>query len=108
MRLMSSSTASRTVRLMPYATVADGSVQSLEVQVECTARALNLRYSLNADLSRLKVPALKSTRRAHELWKHNCFEAFLRAATGTGYCEVNVAPSTEWAMYSFDDYRQGM
>jgi len=105
---MSSSTASRTVRLTPYAPIADGSVQSLEVQVESSAGALNLRYSLSADLSRLKTPALKPMRRADELWKHTCFEAFLRAATGTGYCEVNVAPSTEWAMYSFDDYRQGM
>lgn len=105
---MSSSTASRTVRLKPYATITDGSVQSLEVQVEYTGGLLNLRYSLSADLSRLKIPALKPMRRADELWKHTCFETFLRAATGTGYCEVNVAPSTEWAMYSFDDYRQGM
>jgi hypothetical protein len=105
---MSSSTASRTVRLMPYAPVADGSVQSLEVQVACTQGVLNLRYSLSADLSRLQIPAPKPMRRVDELWKHTCFEAFLRSAEGKGYCEVNVAPSTEWAMYSFDDYRQGM
>jgi hypothetical protein len=108
MRLMSSSTASRIVRLRPYAPIADGSVQTLEVQVECTASVLNLQYSLSADLDRLKIPAPKPMRRADELWKHTCFEAFLRSATGTGYCEVNIAPSTEWAVYSFDDYRQGM
>lgn len=105
---MSSSTASRTVRLTPYAPIADGSVQSLEVQVGYAADTLNLRYLLSADLNRLKIPASKPMRRTDELWKHTCFEAFLRAATGTGYCEVNVAPSTEWAMYSFDDYRQRM
>ena len=25
-----------------------------------------------------------------------------------GYCELNFAPSTEWAAYGFTDYRHGM
>jgi hypothetical protein len=43
-----------------------------------------------------------------ELWRHTCFEAFLRAKDGTAYYELNVSPSTEWALYSFKSCRKGM
>jgi hypothetical protein len=109
MALMSSSTLQRTVRLTPYAPVASGTAQSLEVQIERTPpQTLRLRYVLRANLSRIRIPQPKPAQRADELWKHTCFEAFLRASAGTAYSEVNVAPSSEWALYSFDDYRQGM
>ena len=31
-----------------------------------------------------------------------------RAGAGARYCELNFSPSTEWAAYEFDGYRQGM
>lgn len=109
MRFMSASTAQRTVQLRPYGPPPDNAVQLLEVEVTRTVgETLELRYSLHAHLSRLRIPEPKPTKRTDELWRHTCFEAFLRAAEGTGYREINVAPSTEWAMYSFDDYRKGM
>lgn len=106
---MPSSSAPRTVRLEPHTPPADGSVQSLEVQISRTpAQRLHLQYALRADLNRLRIPSRKPSQRTDELWKHTCFEAFLRAEEGSGYHEVNVAPSTEWALYAFDDYRKGM
>jgi hypothetical protein len=33
---------------------------------------------------------------------------FLAPADGLAYCEFNFAPSTCWAAYQFDGYRQGM
>jgi hypothetical protein len=102
-------TSPRIVSLVPFAPVGGGVVQGLDVQVGYVAGdALNLQYTLRADLARVRVPEAKSARRTDELWRHTCFEAFLRARTGTGYHEVNASPSTEWAVYSFDDYRQGM
>jgi hypothetical protein len=100
---------SRTVHLTPYAPVAGDIVQSLEVQVDRTpSQTLHLSYTLRANLSRIRIPQTKPSRRADELWRHTCFEAFLRAAAGTAYHEVNVSPSSEWALYSFTAYRQGM
>jgi hypothetical protein len=67
-----------------------------------------LRYMLDADLERLIIPAEDAARRAHELWMHTCFEAFLAVAGSPGYCELNFAPSRAWAMYRFSAHRQGM
>ena len=104
------STASRVVSLEPFQPApAGGAVQSIEVQViQADAQSLHLRYVLNAHLGRLRIPTLKPPARTDELWKHTCFEAFLRAREGTAYHELNASPSTEWALYSFDDYRNGM
>jgi hypothetical protein len=67
-----------------------------------------LRYVLEGDLERLIIPAEDAARRAHELWLHTCFEAFLAVAGSPGYCELNFAPSRAWAMYRFSGRRQGM
>lgn len=73
---------------------------------------LGLRFSLTGDLDALVIPARVDSRRADELWKHTCFEAFLRGprggALGEAYAEFNFAPSTRWAAYRFDGYRAGM
>ncbi|HVY81043.1 MAG TPA: DOMON-like domain-containing protein [Steroidobacteraceae bacterium] len=101
--------SSRTVALVPFAPLADSAVQGLDVHVGYAAgEALHLEYILRADLARLRVPEPKAAARANELWRHTCFEAFLHARTGTSYHEINASPSTEWAVYSFTDYRQGM
>lgn len=42
------------------------------------------------------------------LWRHTCFEAFIRPSSGNGYWEFNLAPSAQWAAYRFDGYRSGM
>jgi hypothetical protein len=69
---------------------------------------LELEYVLAGDLSRLAIPRRARARRAERLWEHTCFEAFVASAAGARYCELNVAPSTEWAAYAFDSYRHGM
>jgi hypothetical protein len=98
-----------TTSLGPFAPVAGSAVQDLFVQVLYIAgETLRLEYTLRADVARLRIPDVKPARRTDELWRHTCFEAFLHARTGTAYHEVNASPSTEWAVYSFDDYRRGM
>lgn len=46
--------------------------------------------------------------RTDDLWQHSCFEAFIASAAGNAYAEFNLAPSSAWAAYAFDDYRAGM
>jgi hypothetical protein len=84
-------------------------VRSLQAHVSVRAdRSLELRYVLTADLDRVRLPPLLPSERRDELWKHTCFEAFLAAGAGGAYREHNFAPSTQWAMYSFTGYREGM
>jgi hypothetical protein len=67
--------------------------------------ALALRYVLAADMARLEVPQPRAPRRADGLWRHTCFECFVRGV-GSAYLELNFSPSGEWAAYAFDAYRE--
>lgn len=67
---------------------------------------LALEYAIEGDISGLHIPCLREARRADGLWRHTCFEAFL--TRGEGYYEFNFGPSSEWAVYRFEAYRDGM
>jgi hypothetical protein len=69
---------------------------------------LALRYVLTGSLDRLVLPAMAEPARSDGLWRHTCFEAFLRAGSDDAYFEFNFAPSWQWAAYRFDAYRTGM
>jgi hypothetical protein len=59
-------------------------------------------------MSDIRMPPVVAAARSHELWRHTCFEAFVRASSGGEYYEFNFAPSTQWAAYRFSSYRSGM
>jgi hypothetical protein len=69
---------------------------------------LVLSYVVTGKMSDVRLPPVMTPARADELWQHTCFEAFVRAASGPSYYELNFAPSTQWAAYRFDSYRSGM
>ena len=69
---------------------------------------LRLEWSLTGNLEQLAIPRRSASRRVDRLWEHTCFEAFVAPASGSSYYELNFAPSTRWAAYAFDGYRQGM
>ena len=85
-----------------------GIVRALDVQLEEPVQGtFVLRYALRANPSRLRIPTTRSPRHTDELWKHTCFEMFVRKSLdSSAYYELNVSPSTEWALYTFDDYHQ--
>jgi hypothetical protein len=69
-----------------------------------------LRYCLQADMARIRV-AFEGTvapGRTEGLWKHTCFEAFIRPDESQGYYELNFSAAKQWAAYHFDAYREGM
>jgi hypothetical protein len=70
--------------------------------------ALVLHYVVTGRMRELRMPPATAPARAGELWRHTCFEAFVRRSPGSAYYEFNFAPSTQWAAYLFDDYRLGM
>lgn len=84
-------------------------VASIEARVSRTNPGmLTLSYVLSGDLDAVRWPAHAASVRADELWGHTCFEAFIQPEGAAAYVEFNLAPSTQWAAYSFDSYRAGM
>lgn len=69
---------------------------------------LLLSYELTGDIDEVRLPPIVAPTRADELWRHTCFEAFIRPGSNPAYFEFNFAPSTQWAAYEFDGYRSGM
>ncbi|HUO11852.1 MAG TPA: DOMON-like domain-containing protein [Caulobacteraceae bacterium] len=95
-------------QLLPHPLTPSDAVRQLEVEVERRGARLGLTYRLTGDLARLAIPSPASPERADELWKHTCFEAFVRPQAGSEYLELNLAPSGQWAGYEFSRYREGM
>ncbi len=84
-------------------------VTRIETQAtRAAAGRLTLRYRVNGAVTDLVLPARTAPDRADGLWRHSCLEAFIGAPGDEAYVEFNLAPSTRWAAYRFDRYRQGM
>ena len=66
---------------------------------------LVLDYRLVAPRRALIIPPGASATRVDGLWRHTCCEAFIGIRGETGYREFNFAPSGQWALYAFSDYR---
>jgi hypothetical protein len=83
----------------------------LYIEVEVArprADILVLSYIVTGKISEICIPPVIAADRSDELWRHTCFEAFVRASSGAEYYEFNFAPSTQWAAYRFGSYRSGM
>jgi hypothetical protein len=78
----------------------------IEAEAVRDGSRLSLRYRLSGAVGDLRLPPPAASERADELWRHTCLEAFVQA--GDVYLEFNFAPSTQWAAYRFDGYREGM
>jgi hypothetical protein len=81
-----------------------------EVEVEAVREGdrLRLGYRLRGDLARIRLPRPRPPRRSDGLWRHSCYEAFVRSEEDPAYYEFNLATSGEWAAYRLESYRSGM
>ena len=71
------------------------------------ASAVALAFRVRGDVERVRVPSPRPPARADGLWRHTCFEAFVRSGEGPAYVELNFSPAGEWAAYAFRGYRDG-
>jgi hypothetical protein len=84
-----------------------GAAIQIEAAITCSRPyCIELSYFVTGQLEELSIPPTATPRRADELWRHTCFEAFIQTAP-TGYYEFNFAPTTAWAAYGFTGYRHG-
>jgi len=94
--------------LVPHPDFEPLSVRGIEVMLACGGDGRWLiEYRVDGG-DALESPELGPARRADELWKHTCFELFVRPEGGEGYYEFNFSPSGAWAAYRFTGYREGM
>ncbi len=97
------------VVLVAHPSTPCAAVRALEVRIEIReVDLLVLDYALQGDIPRLRIPPERTAQRVDELWKHTCFEAFLRTDDSPGYYELNFSPSGEWSAYRFSAYRHGL
>jgi hypothetical protein len=96
----------RTLKIHPDSDTA--AVSGLTVDATRVGAELRLSYELSGDLAAIALPPPAQAQRADELWRHTCFEAFVRADLAQDYYELNFAPSTQWAAYHFSSYRKEM
>ncbi len=82
-----------------------GTVESIIVYAERNGQQLWFRYHAECELNVLVLPGPLEPDRCDGLWKSTCFEAFIG---GASYAEFNFAPSSQWAAYRFDAYRENM
>jgi hypothetical protein len=84
-------------------------VTHIEVEVmRSRTGCLVLNYFVTGRIGDLRIAPAVAAARTDELWRHTCFEAFVRTSPGATYYEFNFAPSTQWAAYRFSGYRSGM
>ena len=94
--------------LRPHPDSEHSPIKRIEVDLTREAPAtIRVRYRLVGDISGLRLSSRSSSSRRNELWKHTCFELFL-SGPAESYYEFNFSPSTQWAAYRFEAYRQGM
>ena len=97
------------LRLIPHPEAGTEAIARFEVEASRLAPdRLQLVFTLDGTIDRLRLPEPAPPERADGLWQHSCFEAFVRAGEGDAYHEFNLSPSGRWAAYHFDYYRAGM
>jgi hypothetical protein len=95
--------------LLPHPTTPEEALTSISVEVDSpTADLLVLYYRVVGDIDRVTLPAQAASKSQDLLWKHTCFEAFVSLPDSEAYFEFNFSPSSQWAAYRFEDYRQGV
>jgi hypothetical protein len=97
-----------THRLIPHPDTPAKAVENIEVELECLAESLWLRFTIDGPPDALALPGPTLPVRRDGLWQTTCLEAFVIDASGDGYAEFNFSPSGEWAAYRFSGYRQDM
>jgi predicted GIY-YIG superfamily endonuclease len=97
----------RSLSLLPHPQSPSTAITSLHTSLLHVGDDLRVRYVVTGDIGVLAIPTPEDPGRADGLWRHTCFEAFLRHADGD-YWEINLSPSRLWAAYRFSGYRAGM
>jgi len=102
-------TIERSIELECHPATRTDLVRAIRVLVRRTAGTeLEIAYSLDGDIPRIRIPSPATRRVAIPLWQHTCFEAFVAVEGLAPYHEFNFAPSGEWEVRAFRGYRDAV
>lgn len=96
----------QTFTLTPHPAARSQAVRGIGGHVSRTPGGLLISYVLQGDLEHVRVPERQTPRFADDLWRHTCFEMFIRHRGEAAYHELNFSPSGEWTVYAFARYRE--
>jgi len=98
----------RTVALLCHPESRSTAVRSIRADVTRDADGvLAVRYRVEGDIGRLRVPPPRPPGIVEGLWHHTCCEMFVATRGAGAYHELNFGPSGEWTAYAFAGYREG-
>ncbi len=85
-----------------------GPIRSVNAQIEPTRKGCRAVFEARGDIAAIHVPEPAAAKREDGLWRATCFEIFWQSDGGNQYREFNLSPSSKWAAYDFDSFREGM
>ncbi|MBN8553920.1 MAG: DOMON-like domain-containing protein [Deltaproteobacteria bacterium] len=75
--------------------------------IDCSPQKIHVGFLVEGPLKDLIIPKMSiKPQKKDKLWEQTCFEIFLSEKSADKYFELNFSPSRDWAIYSFDDYRE--
>ena len=99
----------RFIQLQPFPS--NNSLPNIKINTTVSRQntKLKLKYLLQGNLQQLVLPAINNkVERKDNLWQTTCFEFFLAVFHSRHYWEFNLAPTGDWNVYYFTNYRRGM
>ncbi|MEL7188120.1 MAG: hypothetical protein AAGK17_01095 [Pseudomonadota bacterium] len=94
--------------LMLHQTCDLGPIRAVTASLKATPDGCEAEFRLDGGIIGIEVPDTVASERMDNLWKTTCFEIFWQPIVGTSYREFNLSPSSRWACYDFDSFREGM
>ncbi|MEL7197101.1 MAG: hypothetical protein AAGL10_02200 [Pseudomonadota bacterium] len=85
-----------------------GPIRAVTASLTPTDTGCEAEFRLDGRIAAINVPESAEPVRMDNLWKTTCFEIFWQPIGGTYYREFNLSPSSRWACYDFDSFREGM
>lgn len=95
------------IELSCHPSTSSDAVYTIQASVLRSDSRLRIGYRLEGDMGRILVPPPSEPLIGIELWRHTCFETFLKIDGTAAYHEFNFAPSSAWTVYAFSGYRDG-
>lgn len=85
-----------------------GPIRAVTASITATPQGCEAEFRLDGLINEIILPQPALSERMDDLWQATCFEIFWQPIGGPYYREFNLSPSSRWAAYDFDSFREGM
>ncbi len=80
----------------------------IQGSIEKDKQKIKIIFTVDGEVEKINFPSHKNSQRRFCLWENTCFELFFKNGDEniSEYWECNFAPSTEWNIFHFLEYRK--